>query len=244
MNKYIARLVEKYGDRYDYSISKYEANKRKIKILCPEHGVFEQRYDHHYSGSGCQACANKMRSLALLTTYDEFVARANAKHGDKYNYYPSTKMSRRKKITIRCNSCNNDFEQRADLHLNGHGCYDCNRGEVIGFKKSEFINLATKNNGGLAMFYIIRCFNDSESFYKIGITTKTLKQRFTTGKMPYDYELIDSVKDTAEKVWRMEKDWLERNKENQYSPLIDFKGSIKECFISLDTRLTQNERHP
>lgn len=234
MNKYIARLVEKYGDRYDYSISKYEANKRKIKILCPEHGVFEQRYDHHYSGSGCQACANKTRSLALLTTYDDFVAKAKAVHGEKYRYYRPAKMSRRKKLTIHCNSCNNDFNQRADAHLEGHGCYDCNRGEVIGFKKSEFTKLADDNNGGVATFYIIHCFNDDESFYKIGITTKTIKGRFAAGRMPYSYEVVKTIIADARDVWDMEKRHLASNRAHQYTPAIPFKGHVKECFYKLE----------
>ncbi|AWD93209.1 hypothetical protein AB9_086 [Acinetobacter phage vB_AbaM_B9] len=45
-----------HGDKYDYSLVEYECAKSKVKIICSEHGVFEQVANYHLSGNGCQKC--------------------------------------------------------------------------------------------------------------------------------------------------------------------------------------------
>lgn len=45
------------GDRYDYSKSVYTGAFSKLKIICMEHGEFEQSASSHQSGQGCQSCA-------------------------------------------------------------------------------------------------------------------------------------------------------------------------------------------
>lgn len=48
-----------HGDKYDYSLmpSRVKSNKVKIKIICPIHGVFEQRVNDHMAGKGCRSCS-------------------------------------------------------------------------------------------------------------------------------------------------------------------------------------------
>lgn len=64
----VEELVDTHGDLYDYSLVVYTATKDKIKIICKEHGVFEQRYTSHKRGSGCPHCPFVRR------TYDNTVA--------------------------------------------------------------------------------------------------------------------------------------------------------------------------
>lgn len=47
-----------HGGKYDYSlISEYTSNMNKVKIICPDHGVFEQRpYCHTIKQQGCPEC--------------------------------------------------------------------------------------------------------------------------------------------------------------------------------------------
>lgn len=54
---YKSRLV--HGDKYDYSLVKFDGSVRSIKvdIICPDHGVFSQRPIWHYAyGNGCPRC--------------------------------------------------------------------------------------------------------------------------------------------------------------------------------------------
>lgn len=45
-----------HGDRYDYSLSEYCGWNCKVKIICKEHGVFEQTYHNHRKGDNCPKC--------------------------------------------------------------------------------------------------------------------------------------------------------------------------------------------
>lgn len=56
--EFITRAREIHSDRYDYSLVEYVSNKIIVKIICPEHGVFEQRPDMHlHQKQGCPQCA-------------------------------------------------------------------------------------------------------------------------------------------------------------------------------------------
>ena len=79
-------------------------------------------------------------------------------------------------------------------------------------------------------FYILECFNDIEKFYKIGITSSTIKNRYKSKKsMPYNYNIILELKNTVEYIWDLEQK-LKQNLINNYKPLIPFGGSYLECF--------------
>lgn len=45
-----------HGDIYDYSLVNYINATNKIKIICPKHGVFEQKPNGHLNGKGCKFC--------------------------------------------------------------------------------------------------------------------------------------------------------------------------------------------
>ena len=53
---FIERALIKHGNKYDYSLVNYVNNKRKVKIICPIHGEFEQKAEHHLNGAGCPIC--------------------------------------------------------------------------------------------------------------------------------------------------------------------------------------------
>jgi len=56
--EFIQKAKEIHGDKYDYSLVDYKTNKDKVKIICKEHGVFEQTPTTHiYKKSGCYKCA-------------------------------------------------------------------------------------------------------------------------------------------------------------------------------------------
>lgn len=49
-----AKLV--HGDKYDYSQTVYVNQRTNVKIICPIHGLFEQKADSHLRGCGCRLC--------------------------------------------------------------------------------------------------------------------------------------------------------------------------------------------
>lgn len=56
--EFVRRAKEVHGDRYNYTQVDYVSARRKVAIVCPIHGVFEQTPDSHLSG-GCRQCANE-----------------------------------------------------------------------------------------------------------------------------------------------------------------------------------------
>ncbi len=55
---FLKRATEVHGDKYKYDMVEYKTVDQNVEILCPTHGAFWQRPDHHYSGSGCSSCQN------------------------------------------------------------------------------------------------------------------------------------------------------------------------------------------
>ena len=54
--EFIEKAKTVHDDKYDYSSVKYNDRQTKVKIICPEHGPFEQRPHGHLQGSGCPKC--------------------------------------------------------------------------------------------------------------------------------------------------------------------------------------------
>jgi len=54
--QFVKKVKSIHSKKYDYSLVEYNNNLTKIKIICPIHGVFEQRPGDHLNGSGCPKC--------------------------------------------------------------------------------------------------------------------------------------------------------------------------------------------
>lgn len=53
---FISKSNKVHNNKYDYSLTTYIQNKIKVKILCKEHGIFEQIPFTHLEGHGCPKC--------------------------------------------------------------------------------------------------------------------------------------------------------------------------------------------
>lgn len=54
--EFIERARKVHNDKYDYSKVRYEKSDKKVKIICPDHGEFEQIARNHLFGQGCPKC--------------------------------------------------------------------------------------------------------------------------------------------------------------------------------------------
>lgn len=117
------------------------------------------------------------------------------------------------------------------LICHGHGCNKCSR-ENNGWTRLKFKNHCNKNNNGIGTFYILKCFNENETFYKIGITSKSVQERYKTLlAMPYNYEITQQITGDPLLIWDLEYFLKKYNKQYRYMPLQTFPGCITECFI-------------
>jgi len=117
---FIRKAKEIHGNTYDYSMVDYISGKLKIKIICKEHGIFEQVPQSHLSDSGCPKC------VGFNSTFEDFIREAKLIHGDKYDYslVNETYKNTRVKIPIIC-PVHGQFFQTPFVHLRGNGCNLC-----------------------------------------------------------------------------------------------------------------------
>jgi len=139
-----------HGDKYDYSLSKYVTSKTKLKIICKEHGMFEQSPNSHLSGSGCYECRNVNIGLRKRLTTEQFIEKAIDLHGpDRYDYRLVDYRTSADKVTIIC-KIHGDFIQLANDHLGGAGCPSCRTVLIkqrLTMPQEEFIRRAKLKHG-------------------------------------------------------------------------------------------------
>ena len=130
-----ARAIHK--DKYDYSLVEYVNNKKKVKIICPVHGVFEQRAQSHLEGKGCELCTDN------TTTYKDYAEKLFKTFGDAYICKEETFINITSKAVFICKK-HGEFIGRCDNVLNNKvPCEKC-RIENI---KNNFIKKAVKKYG-------------------------------------------------------------------------------------------------
>ena len=221
---FIQKALLKHNGIYDYSFSNVINSKSKIKIKCSIHGLFKQIANDHLQGYGCPKCGGTSK---LNTT--NFIEKAINKHGNKYDYSLTEYFNIKTKVNIIC-PIHGLFEQTPNNHLNGKGCRNCGLEngtwqyhiwENKGLKSSNFDSFKV---------YIIECWNDTEKFYKIGKTFKTINSRFK-GKqfMPYNYKVLNEYMGTAQEISILENELKNKHKEHSYKPKNKFNG-MYECF--------------
>lgn len=67
---FIVKAKKIHGNRFDYSLTKYDGYENKIIIICNKHGKFEQTPHNHLSGYGCRKCRashNEEKIATILT---------------------------------------------------------------------------------------------------------------------------------------------------------------------------------
>lgn len=236
--QFIKRAKEVHEDKYDYSLVEYVNAKTKVKIICPEHGIFEQLPSHHIRGRGCRDCGNERQTNKRTLTTQKFIEKSVKKHGNKYNYSKSLYINAKSKVDIIC-PIHGEFQQLAFEHYNGQGCPKCGNKRVsdniianpVGWSYTNWQKAAEKSkNFDSFKVYIIKCWNESEEFYKIGKTYVKIEKRFIYKKeMPYNYEILKIYTGKAKEICNLEKRLQKENKHHKYIPKLKFNG-MYECF--------------
>ena len=91
------------------------------------------------------------------------------------------------KVIITC-PVHAQFEQAPSKHLSGQGCVKCAASLSIGWTRTGFKQKCIQNNNGFGILYVLECFNETERFIKIGITSRSIQKH----KRKHTYESQDS----------------------------------------------------
>ena len=119
-DEYITKVNNIHNGKYDYSKTKYINSKSLINVICPEHGEFSIRADHHLIGEGCKKCADIEKSKGNIT----FINESRIIHKDKYNYSKVNYINCYTPVCIICPE-HGEFWQTPQKHLLGCGCQSC-----------------------------------------------------------------------------------------------------------------------
>ncbi len=122
--EFISRARRVHGNKYDYALVEYSGAFTPVKIICREHGEFEQKPNKHLSGHGCQTCGRLAAANARRSNTEQFIAKAKRVHGDKYDYSLVSYERVGLPVKIVC-PAHGEFEQKPHHHLSGHGCRKC-----------------------------------------------------------------------------------------------------------------------
>ena len=122
--EFIKRAKEIHGNKYDYSKVKYNSQKDKVCIICPEHGEFWQNPYTHYNGQGCPKCGIIKRSKTQSKSTEKFIKQAIEVHGNKYDYSKTNYINSHHLVSIICPE-HGEFWQNPTYHLSGCGCQKC-----------------------------------------------------------------------------------------------------------------------
>jgi len=146
-----------HKDKYNYEKVIYKNAHQKVKIICPDHGVFEQSPMGHLFGYGCQRCAGKN-----ILNKKDFIEAAKDIHGKRFDYSSVDYQGLQTQVEIIC-PIHGSFFQTPNNHIHSKsGCPKCAK---YGFKLDE-----------PAILYY---FRDIETdLYKIGITNNSLEDRY------------------------------------------------------------------
>lgn len=218
--EFITRAVKVHGDQYDYSGTTYKDMKNKVSIICPIHGKFTQNPYDHLQGRGCRKCGG----TSPLTT-EEFIERAKRVHKDKYNYSKSKYKLTDIKMEIMCPK-HGSFWQSAHAHLNGSGCSVCKKG---GFDTCK---------PGI-LYYLKITTEDNQELYKIGITNRTVQERFNLT----DLQKIEIVKqrryENGQDAYDKEQEILKKYEQYKYNGPNVLESGNTELF-TVDIREIKN----
>jgi len=123
-SEFLVKCISVHGNDYDYSLVDYVNSTKHVKIICPEHGVFEPIANNFINGSGCPVCSNRNKNKKLSMSIDDFKSKSNVAHNGKYDYSLVNYINNKTKVKIICPE-HGVFEQRPDMHLLGKGCNLC-----------------------------------------------------------------------------------------------------------------------
>lgn len=122
--EFIEDAKKVHGDKYHYDKVEYWNSATKVCIICNCGNEFFQSPNGHLRGDGCPICGAKNRIESHRLSTEEFVRRAKKSHGNRYDYSSVDYNFNKKSVDIIC-KMHGVFSQRADIHIQGHGCPVC-----------------------------------------------------------------------------------------------------------------------
>lgn len=122
LGEWVRRARGVHGDQYAYSGIRWKRG-AYIKVVCSEHGEFEQLARNHIKGQGCPVCAKDKITGRPGKNLEEYIEQSNKTHEGKFSYKGWSDENSRT-LTVVC-PVHGEFSQLAKDHARGVGCRKC-----------------------------------------------------------------------------------------------------------------------
>jgi len=207
------------------------------EFICPIHGKFRQTVIRHIDTLGCYKCGRNTTGESNKKVFSEndiitFAINAGivgkeskiVLNKTKTYFYDSL-------VTI---SCVHHGESEISVRQLKQGT-TCKKCRFKGYSRSAFVDFCNLKNKTEVIVYKILIYNEVESFFKIGITSTSIKARFRKLKQQtgYSYKTIKSIILSPEGAWDKESELKKLNIVHRYEPEIKFQGHT-ECFNKIE----------
>lgn len=148
IESFTKRAREIHGSLYDYSEVVVTKSRMAVRIICPQHGRFEQTPDDHLnSAAGCPECGRGRTAASSRLTAERFIERARELHAEAgYDYSNVVYVNIMTNVEIVC-PVHGAFWQSPNHHLNAQqGCPTC--GGTGRHSAESFVVRAREAHGG------------------------------------------------------------------------------------------------
>lgn len=176
--EFMVEVMKAWGDRWDYSQTKYVSSTERLIVTCKEHGDFNPLPSPFKQGkNSCPKCARKKQ----FQTNDDFIAVAKKTWGDRWDYSQTIYTGMRNPIDVICPK-HGKFSTQAQSHINGtmscKGCSPINER----MSRGKFIRDATE-------FY-----GDTLDLSKTPAVIKNVYDNVTVTCVKHDFDATRSVR--------------------------------------------------
>lgn len=120
VDKVLSQFRDVHGSKYEYDFSGYVNSNSKVEVTCKKHGKSLQLVSNHLRGYGCRQCGVD----STRDNLEDFISKSNEVHKNYYGYDKTDYYNTYSDVVITCPK-HGDFTQRANDHVNGHGCPQC-----------------------------------------------------------------------------------------------------------------------
>jgi hypothetical protein len=209
----ISRFKEVHGGSYSYERVNYVNSRAKVSITCPVHGEFLQTPKKHLGGQGCPKCVIAAKVAEAKATV---IWRFMVVHGDKYEYSLVNYVHSKAKVQITCQT-HGEFLQTPNAHLKGAGCPKC---AEYGFQRTK-----------PGVLYYLKITTADQVLYKIGITNRTVQERYQIKDLDIATILFTKYFESGEDCYNEEQRILKEFYEFRYIGLPVLSSGNTEMFV-------------
>lgn len=235
-NPYTIENIKLYLKSHNPNIellsTKYISSESKLHCKCKiDNCEWYISWDNLKTGQGCPECKkNKLISINK-NALNDIKNRLKIINND-LDIIDNEYIDCKTKMNIKCNK-GHIFKRNWICLMQNSNCPECSK---VNYHGGYNITIAERNKkkwlNRNAIVYIVNIFDNTENFYKIGITNRSVKDRLKN-HIPYNYKILYEINTNMYDAVYIENELHYDNNNFKYIPLKIFDGKT-ECYSNIN----------